>query len=39
MTDNVATVRDGELDRVIRSLFDTGAVDDAFRHVLSLRAA
>ena len=37
MTDNLATVRDSEIDRVIGSLVDMSAVDAALRHTLALR--
>jgi mRNA interferase MazF len=37
MTDNLATVRDSEIDRVIGSLVDMSAVDTALRHTLALR--
>lgn len=36
MTDNLATVRDGEIDRMIGSLKDMSPVDEALRHTLGL---
>lgn len=37
MTDNLATVRDSEIDRVIGSLNDMSVVNEALRHTLALR--
>jgi mRNA interferase MazF len=37
MTDNLATVRDGEIARAIGSLADMGEVNEALRHTLGLR--
>jgi len=37
MTDNLATVRDSEIDRVIGSLVDISGVDAALRRTLALR--
>ena len=36
MTDNLATVLEGEIDRVIGRMPSTGALDDALRHTLGL---
>ena len=36
MTDNLATVIDGEIDRVIGRMLNSRALDDALRHTLAL---
>jgi mRNA interferase MazF len=37
MTDNLATVLEVEIDRIIGSVPDTTAIDNALRHTLGLR--
>ena len=39
MTDNLATVMDPEIDRVIGRCIDMGAIDGALRHTLGLENA
>ena len=36
MTDNLATVREGEIDRTIGTLADMSEINDALKHTLSL---
>lgn len=36
MTDNLATIRDGEIDRMLGTIADMSAVDKALKHTLSL---
>ena len=36
MTDNLATVRENEIDRALGSLWDMSKIDAALRHTLSL---
>jgi mRNA interferase MazF len=36
MTDNLATVLEGEVDRVLGHMLDTTALDDVLRHTLAL---
>ena len=36
MTDNLATVRETEIDRALGALFDMSEIDRALRHTLAL---